>query len=158
MSSSCIPSLLLQSLYIVCLGPELSLGTCKVLDCPSRGLSGQGDLDVEGLVVSQGEEVEGRDGVDRGLINDRCSSLIVELGSGGNRSAAGVGGRCSVHADLEVFSGGSGDRNGMFDFGVDIDGRRGGLGVGRHESEVELMLTLLLVVFLLSFKGCVWWY
>ena len=79
MASSCIPSLLLQSLYVVGLGPESGLGARKVLSCGSGGLSGQGDLDIEGLVVSQGKEVDGREGVDRGLSNNRCSGLVIEL-------------------------------------------------------------------------------
>ena len=153
MSSSCIPSLLLQSLYVVCLGAESGLGAGEVLHGGSGGLSGQSDLDVGGFSVSQGEEVDRRHGVDRVRVN-ALESLVVELRGGGG----GVGSRSAVHADLEVFGGGSGDWDGMFDLEVDVDGRRGGLGVGRHESEVELMLTLLLVVFLLSLCGCVWWY
>ena len=123
MSSSCIPSLLLQSLYVVCLGPESSLGTREVLDCPSRGLSGQGDLDIEGFAVSQGKEVDGRDGVDRTLVSGLCPSLVAKLGGGDNRGAAGVGSRSSVHADLEVFGAGRGNWDSMFNFGVDVDGR-----------------------------------
>ena len=122
MSSSCIPSLLLQSLYVVGFGPESGLGAREVLDCRSGGLSGQGDLDVEGLVVPQGKEVDGRDGVDRGFRSDRCSSFVVELGGGGNRSAAGVGSGCSVHADLEILGAGRGDWNGLFDFNIDVNG------------------------------------
>ena len=121
MASSCISSLLLQSLYVIALGPESGLGARKVLDCCSRGLSGQGDLDVEGLVVSQGKEVEGREGVDWGLRNNRCSSIVVELGGGGNRSVAGVRSGCSVHADLEVFGAGRGNWDGVLDFDIDID-------------------------------------
>ena len=122
MSSSCIPSLLLQSLYIVGLGPKSGLGAREVLGGCSRGLSGQGDLDVERLVVSQGKEVEGRDGVDWGFRKDCCSSFVVELRGGGNRSAAGVGSGCSVHADLEVFGAGRGNWDGMFDFDIDVNG------------------------------------
>ena len=122
MSSSCVPSLLLQSLYVVGLGSESGLGAREVLDCPSRCLSSQGDLDVEGFVVSQGKEVECRDGVDRGLCSDRCSSSVIELGGGGNRSAAGVGSGCSVHADLEVLGAGRGNWDGVLDFNIDIDG------------------------------------
>ena len=121
MSSSCIPSLLLQSLYVVGLGSKSGLGAREVLTCRSRGLSGQGDLDVEGLVVSQGKEVVGREGVDRSLRKDCCSGLVVELRGGGNRSAAGVGSGCSVHADLEVLSTGRGNWDGMFDFDIDVD-------------------------------------
>ena len=116
-------------------------------------MSGQSDLDVEGLSVSQGKEVDRRHGVDRVRV-DALESLVVELRGGGR----GVGSRSAVHADLEVFGGGSGDWNSMFDFEIDVDGRGGGLGVGRHGSEVELMLTLLLDVFLLNCRGCVWWY
>ena len=123
MSSSCVPSLLLQSLYIICLGPESGLGAREVLACRSGGLSGQGDLDMEGFSVSQGKEVDGREGVDRGLAGDCCSSLVVKLGGGGNRSAAGVGSGCSVHADLEVFGAGRGNWNGVFDFDINVDGR-----------------------------------
>ena len=47
MSSSCIPSLLLQSLYIVSFGAESGLGASEVLGGGSGGLSGQGDLDIE---------------------------------------------------------------------------------------------------------------
>ena len=47
MSSSCIPSLLLQSLYVVGLGAEPGLYSGKVLGGGSGGLSGQGDLDIE---------------------------------------------------------------------------------------------------------------
>ena len=150
MSSSCIPSLLLQSLYVVGLGAEPGLNTGEVLRGGSGSLSGQGDLDVEGLSVSQGKEVDCRHGVDWVRVN-ALDSLVVELRGGG-----GVGSRSAVHADLEVFGGGSGDWDGMFDLEVDVDGRRGSLGVGRHGSEVELILTLLLVVLLLSFRGCVW--
>ena len=114
-------------------------------------MSGQGDLDIEGFSVSQGEEVNRRHGVDRVRVN-ALESLIVELRGGGG----GVGSRSAVHPDLEVFGGGARDWDGMFDLEVDIDGRGGGLNVGRHGSEVELMLTLLLDVFLLSFRGCVW--
>ena len=121
MSSSCIPSLLLQSLYVVSLGPESGLGTREVLDRPSSGLSGQGDLDVEGLTVSQGKEVEGRDGVDWTLISDLGASLVVELRGGDDGGAAGVGSRSSVHADLEVFGIGRGNWDSMLDFGVDVD-------------------------------------
>jgi hypothetical protein len=153
MSSSRIPSLLLQSLYVVGLGAEPCLGPGEVLGGRSGGLSSQGDLDIEGLSISQGKEVDRRHGVDRVCV-DALKSLVVELRGGGG----GVGSRSAVHADLEVFGGGSRDWDSMFDFKVDIDGRRGGLGVGGHESEVELMLTLLLDVFLLSFRGCVWWY
>ena len=119
----------------------------------SGGLSGQSDLDVEGLSVSQGEEVDRRHGVDWVRV-DALESLVVELRGGGGR----VGSRSAVHADLEIFGGGSGDWDGMLDLEVDVDGRRGGLGVRRHGSEVELMSTLLLAVLLLSFRGCVWWY
>ena len=125
----------------------------EVLGGGPGGLSGQGDLDVEGLSISQGEEVDRRHGVDRVRV-DALESLVVELRGGGG----GVGSRSAVHADLEVFGGGSGDWDSMFDFGVDVDGRVRGLGVGRHESEVELMATLLLVVFLLTCSGRVWWY
>ena len=122
MSSSCIPSFLLQSLYVVGLGPESGLGAREVLaGCPS-GLSGQGDLDVEGLVVSQGKEVDCREGVDRGLGKDLCSGLVIELGGGGNRSAAGVGSGCSVHTDLEVLGAGRGNWDGVFDFNIDVNG------------------------------------
>ena len=151
MSSSCIPSLLLQSLYVVGLGVESGLNTGEVLRGGPGSLSGQGDLDVEGLSVSQGKEVDRRHRVDCVRV-DALESLIVELRGGGR----GVGSRSAVHADLEVFGGGSGDWDSMLDLEVDVDGRGGGLGVGRHESEVELMSTLLLVVFLLSFRGCVW--
>ena len=151
MSSSCIPSLLLQSLYVVGLGAESGLDTGEVLRGGSGSLSGQGDLDVEGLSVSQGEEVDRRHGVDRVRV-DALESLVIELRGGGG----GVGSRSAVHADLEVLGGRSWDWDGMLDLEVDVDGRRGGLGVGRHESEVELMSTLLLVVFLLSFRGCIW--
>ena len=153
MSSSCIPSLLLQSLYVVGLGAEPGLHTGEVLRGRSGGLSGQGDLDIKGLSISQGEEVDRRHGVDRVRV-DALESLVIELRGGGG----GVGSRSAVHADLEVFGGGSGDWDSMFDFGVDVDGRGGGLKVGRHESEVELMATLLLVVFLLTCSGRVWWY
>ena len=122
MSSSCIPSLLLQSLYVVGLGPKPSLGLGEVLGSGPGGLSGQGDLDVEGFVVSQGKEVDGRDGVDRGLLNDCCSGFVFELG-GGNRSDAGVGSGRSVHTDLEVFGAGRRDRDGVFDFDINVDGR-----------------------------------
>ena len=122
MSSSCIPSLLLQSLYVVGLGPKSGLGPSEMLGSGPGGLSGQGDLDVERFVVSQGKEVDGRDGVDRDLLKDRCSSVVVELGGGGNRSAAGVGSGCSVHADLEVLSAGRGNWDGVLDFDIDIDG------------------------------------
>ena len=117
------------------------------------GLSGQGDLDVEGFSISQGKEVDRRHGVDRVCVN-ALESLVVELRGGGR----GVGSRSAVHADLEVFGGGSGDWDSMLNLEVDVDGRGRDLGVGRHGSEVELMLTLLLVVLLLSFRGCVWWY
>ena len=153
MSSSCVPSLLLQSLYVVGLGPESGLDASEVLGGGPGGLSGQGDLDVERLSVSQGKEVDRRHGVDCVRV-DALESLVVELRGGGG----GVGSRSAVHADLEVFGSGSGDWDSMFDFEIDVDGGRGGLGVGRHESEVELMPTLLLVVFLLSFRGCAWWY
>ena len=128
MSSSCIPSLLLQSLYVVGLGPKSGLGAREVLGCRSRGLSGQGDLDVEGLAVSQGKEVEGREGVDWCFRSDCCSSFVVELGGGGNRSAAGVGSGCSVHTDLEVLGAGRGNWDGLFDFDIDVNGRRGTSG------------------------------
>ena len=153
MSSSCIPSLLLQSLYVVGLGAEPGLDAGEVLCGGSGGLSGQGDLDVERFSVSQGKEVDRRHGVDWVRV-DALDSLIVELRGGGG----GVGSRSAVHADLEVFGGGSRDWDGMFDLEVNVDGGRGGLGVRRHGSEVELMSTLLLVVLLLSFRGCVWWY
>ena len=153
MSSSCIPSLLLQSLYVVGLGTESGLNTGEVLCGGSGGLSGQGDLDIEGLSVSQGKEVDRRHGVDRVRV-DVLDSLVVELRGGGG----GVGSRSAVHADLEVFGGGSGDWDSMFDLEVDVDGGRGGLGVRRHGSEVKLMSTLLLACFLLFFRGCVWWY
>ena len=122
MSSSCVPSLLLQSLYVVGLGPKPGLRSSEVLGGGPGGLSGQGDLDVEGLVISQGKEVDGREGVDRGLFNDCRSSVVVELGGGGNRSAAGVGSGCSVHADLEVLGAGRGNWDSVFDFDIDIDG------------------------------------
>ena len=128
MSSSCIPSLLLQSLYVVSLGPESGLGACEVLSGCSGCLSGEGDLDVERFVVSQEKEVDCREGVDWGLGKDLCSGLVVELGGGGNRSAAGVGSRSAVHADLEVFGGGSGDWDSMLDFEIDVDGGRGTSG------------------------------
>ena len=153
MSSSCIPSLLLQSLYVVGLCSESGLGAREVLCGGSGGLSCQGDLDVEGLSVSQGKEVDRRCGVDRVRVNS-LEGLVVELSGGGG----GVGSRSAVHADLEVFGGGTRDWDGMFDLEVDIDGGRGGLGVGRHGSEVELMSTLLLDDFLLTCSGCVWWY
>ena len=153
MSSSCIPSLLLQSLYVVGLGAEPGLNAGEVLGGGSGSLSGQSDLDVERLSVSQGKEVDRRHGVDCVRV-DALESLVVELRGGGG----GVGSRSAVHADLEVFGGGSGYWDSMLDLEVDVNGGRGGLGVGRHGSEVELMITLLLVVFLLSFKGCVWWY
>ena len=123
MSSSCIPSLLLQSLYVVGLGPESGLGPSEVLGGGSGGLSGQGDLDIEGFVVSQGKEVDGREGVDRVLPSDCCSGLVIELGGGGKRSAAGVGSGCSVHADLEVLGAGRGNWDGVFDFDIDVNGR-----------------------------------
>ena len=151
MSSSGIPSLLLQSLYVVGLRAEPGLYSGKVLGGGSGSLSGQSDLDVEGFSVSQGEEVDRRHGVDRVRV-DALESLVVELRGGGG----GVGSRSAVHADLEVFGSGSGDWDSMFNLEVDVNGRGGGLRVGRHESEVELMLTLLLVVVLLSFRGCVW--
>ena len=122
MSSSCIPSLLLQSLYVVGLGPKSGLGAREVLGGRSHGLSSQGNLDVEGLVVSQGKEVDCREGVDRNFRSDCSSSFIVELGGGGNRSAAGVGSGSSVHADLEVLGAGRGNWDGVFDFDIDIDG------------------------------------
>ena len=122
MSSSCIPSLLLQSLYVVGLGPESGLGAREMLGGRSGCLSGQGDLDIEGLVVSQGKEVDCRQGVDWGLGKDLCSSLVVELGGGGNRSAAGVWSGGSVHADLEVFGVGRGNWDGVFDFDINVDG------------------------------------
>ena len=50
MASSCVPSFLLQSLYVVGLGAESGLDTGEVLRGGSGGLSGQGDLDVEGGV------------------------------------------------------------------------------------------------------------
>ena len=93
-----------------------------VLPCGPGGLSGQGDLDVEGLVVSQGKEVDGRDGVERGLASDCRSGLVIKLGGGGNRSVAGVGSGCSVHADLEIFGTGRGNWDSMFDFDIDVDG------------------------------------
>ena len=123
MASSCIPSLLLQSLYVVGLGVESCLGASEVLGGSSGGLSGQGDLDVERFSVSQGKEVDCREGVDRVLPGDRCSGLIIELGGGGNRRAAGVGSGCSVHADLEVFGAGRGNWDGVFDFDIDVDRR-----------------------------------
>ena len=122
MSSSCIPSLLLQSLYVVGLGPESGLGAREVLGRCSSRLPGEGDLDVEGLSVSQGEEVDRRHGVDRGLAGDCCSSLFIELGGGGKRRSAGVGSGGSVHADLEVLGAGRGNWNGLFDFDINIDG------------------------------------
>ena len=122
MASSCIPSLLLQSLYVVSLGPESGLGAREVLGGCSSGLSGQGDLDIEGFAVSQGEEIDGRDGTDRGLPKDLCSSFVVELGDVGSRSAAGVGSGRSVHADLEVFGTGRGNWNDVFDFDIDVNG------------------------------------
>ena len=121
MSSSCIPSLLLQSLYVVGLGSESGLGTREVLGCRSSRLSGEGDLDVEGFAVSQGKEVDGREGVDRGLAGDRCSGLVIELGGRGD-GGTGVGSRSSVHADLVVFGTGRGNWDGMFDLGIDVDG------------------------------------
>ena len=121
MSSSCIPSLLLQSLYVVGFGAKPGLDTGEVLRGRSGGLSGQGDLDIEGFSVSQGEEVDCRHGVDCVRV-DTLESLIVELRGGGG----GVGSRSAVHSDLEVFGGGSGDWDGMFDFEVNIDGRGGG--------------------------------
>ena len=122
MSSSCIPSLLLQSLYIVTLCPEFGLSACEVLDRSLGGLPGQGDLDIKGLAVSQGKEVEGREGVDWALISSLCVSLIAELRGGDHRGATGVGSRSSVHADLEVFGTGRGDWDSMLDLGVDVDG------------------------------------
>ena len=153
MASSCIPSLLLQSLYIVGLGTESCLCSSEVLGGGSGGLSGQGDLDIEGFSISQGKEVDRRHGVDRVRV-DALESLVVELRGGGG----GVGSRSAVHADLEVFGGRTRDWDGMLDLEVDVDGGRGGLRVGRHGNEVELIVTLLLVVLLLSFRGCVWWY
>ena len=123
MASSCIPSLLLQSLYVVGLGLESGLGSGEVLGGGPSGLPGQGDLDVEGFVVSQGKEVDRREGVDRILPNNRCSGFVVELGGGGNRRSAGVGSGCSVHADLEVFGAGRGNWDGVFDFDIDVDRR-----------------------------------
>ena len=123
MSSSCIPSLLLQSLYVVGLGPESGLCPGKVLRGGSGGLSGQGDLDIEGFAVPQGKEVDGRDGVDQILSSDRCSGLVIELRGGGNRRSAGVRSGGSVHADLEVFGGGGRNWDGVFDFDIDVDGR-----------------------------------
>ena len=114
-------------------------------------MSGQGDLDIKGLSVSQGKEVDRRHGVDSVLVN-ALEGLILELrGNGG-----GVGSRSAVHSDLEIFGGRTRDWDGMFDLEVDVDGRGGGLVVERHGSEVELILTLLLDVFLLSCRGCVW--
>ena len=153
MASSRVSSLLLQSLYVVGLGTESCLGASEVLGGGSGGLPGEGDLDVRGFSISQGEEVDCRHGVDRIRV-DTLESLVVELRGGGG----GVGSGSAVHADLEVFGSGPGDWNSVLDFEVDMDGRGGGLGVGRHESEVELMPTLLLAVFLLSLRGCVWWY
>ena len=153
MSSSCISSLLLQLLYVVGLGAESSLDSGEVLSGGPGGLSGQGDLYIEGFSVSQGEEVDRRHGVDWVRVN-AFESLVVELRGGGG----GVGSRSAVHADLEVFGGGSGHWDSMLDLEVDVDGRGGGLEVGRHGSEIELMSTLLLDVFLLSFRGYVWWY
>ena len=153
MSSSCIPSLLLQSLYVVGLGAESCLRSSEMLGGGSGGLSGQGDLDVEGFSVSQGKEVDRRHGVDRVRVN-ALDSLAVELRVGGG----GVGSRSAVHADLEVFGGRTRDWDSMLNLEVDVDGGRGGLGVGRHGSEVELMSTLLLDDFLLTCSGCVWWY
>ena len=157
MSSSCIPSLLLQSLYVVGLGLESGLSACEVLDCPSSGLSGEGNLDIEGFVISQGKEVEGRDGVDWALVSCFGAGLLAELGGGDDRGGTGVGSGSSVHADLEVFGTGRGDWDSMLDFSVDVDRGRGASGSG-HWMEVELMLTLLLDDFLLSVSGCVWWY
>ena len=151
MSSSCIPSLLLQSLYVVGLGTKPGLDVGEVLRGRSGGLSGQGDLDVEGFSVSQGKEIDRRHGVDCVRV-DALESLIVELRGGGG----GVGSRSAVHSDLEIFGGRTRDWDGMLDLEVDIDGRGGGLNVGRHGSEVELILTLLLDVFLLSCRGCIW--
>ena len=153
MSSSCIPSLLLQSLYVVGLGAKSRLCASEVLGGGSGGLSGQSDLDVGGLSVSQGKEIDRRHGVDC-VRADALESLVVELRGGGG----GVGSRSAVHADLEVFGGRTRDWDGMFDLKVDVDGRRGGLRVGRHGSEVELISTLLLDDFLLTCSGCVWWY
>ena len=80
-------------------------------------------MDIEGFAISQGKEVDGREGVDWGLASDFCSSLVVELGGGDNGGAARVGSRSSVHADLVVLSAGRGDWDSMFNFDVDIDGR-----------------------------------
>ena len=88
----------------------------------SGGLSGQGDLDVEGLVVSQGKEVDRREGVDRIPLLNCCSGLVIELGGGGNRRSAGVGSGSSVHADLEVFRSGRGNWDGVLDFDIDVNG------------------------------------
>ena len=93
----------------------------KVLDRSSSGLSGQGDLDVEWLAISQGKEVEGREGVDRALISGFCAGLVAELRGGDNGGAAGVGSRSLVHTDLEVFGTGRMDWDSMFDFVVDVD-------------------------------------
>ena len=122
MSSSCIPSLLLQSLYVVSFGPESGLRSGEVLGSGPGGLSSQGDLDIEGLGVSQGKEVDRREGVDRILPSDRGSGLVIELGGGGNRGAAGVGSGCSVHTDLEIFGAGRGNWDGVFDFDIDVNG------------------------------------
>ena len=127
------------------------MNTGEVLRGGSGSLSGQGDLDVEGLSVSQGKEVDRRHGVDRVRV-DALESLVVELRGGGG----GVGSRSAVHADLEVLGGGTRDWDGMLDLEVDVDGRGGGLILERHGSEVELILTLLLDVFLLSCRGCIW--
>ena len=54
MSSSCVLSLLLQSLYVVGLGPEAGLCAGEMLDGGPIGLLGQGDLDIEGFSVAQG--------------------------------------------------------------------------------------------------------
>ena len=130
MSSSCIPSLLLQSLYVVGLCSESGLGVREMLNRSSGSLSGQGDLDIEGLAVSQGKEVEGREGVDWAFISGLCVGLVAELRGGDNGGATGVGSRSSVHVDLEVFGTGRGDWDSMLDLVVDVDGGRSTSGGG----------------------------
>ena len=92
------------------------------MGCCSSHLSGQGDLDIEGLAVSQGKEVDGREGVDWGLASDLGSSLVVELGGVGSRRVDGVGSGGPVHADLIVFGAGRRDWDGMFGLNVDVNG------------------------------------
>ena len=123
MSSSCIPSLLLQSLYVVGLGLEPSLDVGEVLDGCSGGRSGQGELDSGGFSIAQGKEVDGRDRVDWTLVSGLQVDLLTELGNGDVGRGSGVGSRSIVHADLEVFDGGGGDWDSMFDVSVDVDGR-----------------------------------